>query len=185
MRRSHPNKQGGTSASGPLVFTAAAATSNYGLPSFDHHHHQPATTTNPRRRNSLSLGENMSNVNVNPRNGNGNNGAMEESHTRSLQGDELRAHLGIQQRTPAPFTSTSFSFEQYESAYENARTGWVQGESHPASTAVFGSHEATTVGRMSERRRRLSMGSQMELIQAHLESQPEPRPQSFVMPSSV
>lgn len=183
MRRSHPNKQGG-SASGPLVFTAAA-TSNYGFPGFDHHQQQPATTTNSRRRNSLSLGENMSNVNVNPRNGNGNNGAMEESHTRSLQGDELRAHLGIQQRTPAPFTSTSFSFEQYESAYENARTGWVQGESHPASTAVFGSHEATTVGRMSERRRRLSMGSQMELIQAQLESQPEPRPQSFVMPSSV
>lgn len=184
MRRSHPNKQGGTSASGPLVFTASA-TSNYGLPSFNHHHHhQPATATNPRRRNSLSLGENVPNVNLNPRNG--NNVAMEEPHSRSLQGDELRAHLGIQQRAPAPFSSTSLSFEQYESAYENARSGWVQGEPHPAPTAVFGSHEATTaVGKMSERRRRLSMGSQMELIQAHLESQPEPRPQSFVMPPSV
>ena len=74
------------------------------------------------------------------------------------------------------------NLQEYENVYEKAGSGVTRNQEVQTQRPVFGSQEATqeAPARALERRRRMSLGSQMELIQSQIETQPQPRPKSFM-----
>lgn len=69
-----------------------------------------------------------------------------------------------------------FDLQEYDKAYEEARV--ISNQDAQAQQSVFGSREARAMA--SERRRRMSLGSQMEFFQSQLETHAQPRPKSFM-----
>jgi hypothetical protein len=68
--------------------------------------------------------------------------------------------------------------QEYETAHEKARSGEISDQEAWIQRPVFGSHEAHAMA--VDRRRRMSLGSQMELFQNQIETQVQPRPKSFM-----
>lgn len=76
------------------------------------------------------------------------------------------------------------NLQEYDKAYEKAKM--ISKQDAQTQQSVFGSQEAIQKAHAmaSERRRRMSLGSQMEFIQSQLETHPQARPKSFMTTSA-
>jgi len=74
--------------------------------------------------------------------------------------------------------------QEYDKAYEKAKV--ISNQDGQTQQSVFGSREVIKESHAmaSERRRRMSLGSQMEFIQSQLETHVQPRPKTFMTTST-
>jgi len=72
--------------------------------------------------------------------------------------------------------------QEYDKAYEKAKV--TSKQDAQTQQSVFGSQEGMKEAHATERRRRMSLGSQMEFIQSQLETHTQPRAKPFMTTSA-